>query len=181
MLKLSLMKYFLTLTLFLSSLPSFAQISKADSLLLPAIVQQGATMAGYFVKEDYTNFAKYTYPALSKMIGGEAQMADMLTKTMEKMKKEGIIFLSCSIDTPSIVIHTPKLIQCLLNENLVMKTTDGKLAAKSSLIGISKDAGKNWYFIDTHGADIKTLQKTIPELSDKLVVPARSKPILLEE
>jgi hypothetical protein len=51
---------------------------------------------------------------------------------------------------------------------------EGKaIVSEYSLIAISNDAGKHWYFIDTSGKDLATLRQSLPNLSTELVVPER--------
>jgi hypothetical protein len=58
-----------------------------------------------------------------------------------------------------------------------MKVPGGRVTSNASLIGISSDNGNNWTFIDTHGADLKTIQKSIPGLSNELLLPEKEKPV----
>lgn len=47
----------------------------------------------------------------------------------------------------------------------------GQPVTESTLIAISTDNGKNWYFVDTPGKDIQTMKKALPNLSGELVIP----------
>lgn len=57
----------------------------------------------------------------------------------------------------------------------------GRLISKSILIGISKNNGEDWTFIETSGKNLKTLQSTFKDLSDNLVIPEETKPIFYKE
>ena len=47
-------------------------------------------------------------------------------------------------------------LQCTLPQTIVMKVPNGKLVTKSTLIDVSKDMGRKWFFIDCLGRNIKT-------------------------
>jgi hypothetical protein len=57
-----------------------------------------------------------------------------------------------------------------------MKTSFGNLALETTLIAISSDGGKNWYFIDTSVYNVNDLKKAMPDLSPDLVIPPAKPP-----
>lgn len=175
------MKYLLTLLFATFIHFSFAQIEPADSIFIPNIKSQGDTMAKLLITKHYKAFARYAYPSIIKKAGGEENMVQLIKQTFDKLEEQGILILNCTISIPTNIVHSKRTIQCVLTEIIEMKVPNGHLTANSNLIGISIDNGGNWTFIDTHGKDLKTLQLSLPELSDSLVMPIQPTPVFLHD
>jgi hypothetical protein len=146
-----------------------------------AIKEQAELMGKLLLSKDFKSFAKYTYPKILDMLGGEEKMIATLENGSKEMEAQGMGILSVTVGEPSAIITAGKELQCTLPETLEMKVPNGKLKTKSTLIGISNDNGKNWYFIDTSGKDIKTLQQALPNLSGELVIPVQGQPTFTNE
>jgi len=57
-----------------------------------------------------------------------------------------------------------------------LKTALAQITAETTLIVISNDKGKTWWFIDTNVYNIDSLKNILPDLSAELVIPERKKP-----
>ena len=66
--------------------------------------------------------------------------------------------------------------QAVLPVSTTLKTALAEITAETTLIVISNDKGKNWWFIDTNVYDIDSLKNILPDLSTELIIPARKKP-----
>ena len=140
-----------------------------------------ASSSKLLLKRDFEAFAKFTYPKLIEMIGGEKKMVDILKNGEKEMDKGGIKFLNVTIGEPSSIITKGNELQCTIPQTIEMKVPNGKLITKSTLIGISTDGGKHWYFVDTSGKSIQALQKMLPNLSSDLIIPAQGEPVLYKD
>ncbi|MEP7165857.1 MAG: hypothetical protein ABI741_14240 [Ferruginibacter sp.] len=175
------MKYLLTIFFSLLTFFSTAQIDQADSISLGIVEKQGTEMAKLLLAKDYKAFAKYTYQPIIEMTGGEEKMIELIKQSFDQMETGGYSFINFTIEKPLTIVHFNNTLQCALIENIEMKVPKGRLTSKSTLIGISSDKGQNWTFIDTHGADLKTLQKTLSGLSNDLVIPEKQQPVFFKE
>lgn len=175
------MKKLLTLILLLPFLFSKAQVVPADSTLIPIVEKQGTAMAKLLLAKDYSAFVKYTYPPILKMAGGEAKMTALIKQSFKQIEDQGYKILKVSIENPTGIIHFGKKLQCSVTQLLEMKVPNGRIVSKSTLIGNSDNNGKNWTFLDTHGATLQELQKTIPGLSNDLIIPEKTEPVLYKE
>jgi len=159
-----------------------AQTGNTDSTAMnTTLKQQADTMAQLLLKKDYNNFIKYTYPAIITMAGGKEKLLAGLTTAMKNMEAQGFTFSKIELGEPSKMIRTDKELQCTVPQILELKTTDGRLVTKSTLIAVSKDNGRKWYFIDTQGKDISTLKKQLSNLSSALVIPAKEQPLFYKD
>jgi hypothetical protein len=92
------------------------------------------------------------------------------------MEHRGISIFDINDDEPSWVIDTAGELQCTILITTEMKVQDGFVKIEATFVGVSKDKGKNWVFIDT-SIDYSTIRKEFPTLSSKLVIHAPSKPV----
>lgn len=135
-------------------------------------------MGQLLLKKDFDAFSAYTYPKILEMMGGRQKMVQTLKKGADDMAAEGAGFTNFTFGKPSPIIHTGDELQCTLPQTIEMKVSKGRLVTESTLIAISSDNGKTWYFMDTSGKNIDELRKILPNLSPQLVIPKRGQPIL---
>jgi hypothetical protein len=154
---------------------------KPDSAFFPIVETQGNAMAKLLLTKNYKAFVKYTYPPVVKMSGGEVKLVALITKSFKDLNDQGYTITSIAVNKPTAIIHFGKKLQCTVTQVLEMKTPKGRLVSVSYLIGNSDNNGNAWTFIDTHGADLKTLKTSIPGLSDKLIIPPSQPPVNYDE
>jgi hypothetical protein len=70
-------------------------------------------------------------------------------------------------------------LQAVLPEITTIKTPLGELTVETSMIVISPDSGKNWWFIDTNVYKVDKLKNVLPDLSPRLVIPPQKEPKLV--
>lgn len=136
-----------------------------------AIKEQAEIMGQSLLKKDFNSFCKYTYPKIIEMVGGKQKMVELMERGAKEMLSEGTDFQNVTFGKPSKIITMDNELQCTLPQTIEMKVPNGKLVTNSTLIAISNDNGKNWYFVDASGKDIKTMKNTLPNLSGELVIP----------
>ncbi len=141
------------------------------------IKKQAEIMAKLLLEKDFSSFTKFTYPKIVEMLGGKQKMIDILKRNSKEMLSKGIDFKNVTIDEPSRIFNKGKELQCTIPQTIEMKVPNGRLITKSTLIAISTDNGKNWYFVDTSGKNIQTMKKTLPNLSEELEIPEKKQPI----
>ncbi len=145
------------------------------------IKEQAELMGQLLIKKDFMSFSKYTYPKIVEMMGGRHKMVEVMEKESKEMLSEGTDFLNVTFGEPSKIITIGTELQCSVPQTIEMKVPNGRLIIKSTLISISIDNGKNWYFIDTSGGDIQTMKKALPNLSEELIIPEKTQPIFYQE
>lgn len=170
----------LYLLLFALSYSANAQSVNGD--IDTVILQEADKMGMAFINKDYAAFAKYTHPSIIIMMGGEEKMLSEITRSFTAFEQEGVIFKNVSFGSPSKIIVTEKNeFQCTIPQMIEMKVNGGTLTANTTLIAVSRDNGKNWYFADATGNDITTMRKLIPTLSPKLVIEKSPEPSFQED
>ena len=152
------------LLLLTSSIVGFSQTKNEN------LNTQLGKMKKFFLAGDYENYANYTYPKLVEMIGGKANIVNATRQSMESMKDDGFSITSLTFEGASDFLTKGNELQCSFTQVIVMKTPQGTVEAKYTLIGISNDNGQNWTFLDTSGKTKETMLKYFPNLHNNIVI-----------
>lgn len=144
------------------------------------IKEQAGKMGQSLLKKDYRGFAVYTYPKVLAMMGGEDKMIEFLEKSAKEMATEKMSISKVSFGEPSKIITNRKELQGTIPQTIELKTPDGRLVSTSTLIFLSTDYGKKWYFLDTSDKDIQAMRKIFSNLSEHLVIPKKEDPVLYD-
>jgi hypothetical protein len=72
---------------------------------------------------------------------------------------------------PEKFIISESNIQCVFSQIQLMKLNFKKVEISSTIIAISYDIGKTWYFINTGGMSRELLKQILPEINDGLIIP----------
>ena len=157
---------------------SNSQIVLTDSVNQETVIAQGNIMAKLLVNKDYKAFVKWLNPAIISMTGSEEKLIELTKQSITKMADDSLFITNLYISSPSSIIHFNEQLQCTVIQTIEMKFPKGRVVSSSPLIAISINQGKNWTFIDPHGEDLKTLQKTVLNLSNDLIIPEQQKPVI---
>jgi uncharacterized membrane protein (Fun14 family) len=160
------------------SLTTFAQSGsyKLNPVQLATLKKQAETTANAIVTQNYKVLAKYTYPAIIQMAGGEAKMNATMKKGMEQMKAQGFSFKSIAIGDIKQAKKSGVELFAIVPDVLTMNGNGGTIIGHSALIAISDDNGKNWTFVDTAPLQKETITKIIPNYPKGLPIPVKSQP-----
>jgi hypothetical protein len=161
--------FFVCACIFLS-FPSYSQN------LATTIKVQAMDMASALMKNDFATFVKYMHPNIITYAGGKEKMKEKMDSVYNAMKIFGVSFKRYWIGTPGEIINYKDQLQAVLPEGTVIKTPLGELTAETSVIVISPDKGKNWWFIDTNVYKIDKLKNILPDISPDLVIPPPKQP-----
>ena len=137
---------------------------------------QAMDMAGALVKNDFNSFSRYMHPKVIEIAGGKQKLKNNMDSADAMMKQFGMEFKKIVIGHPGEIITYKEQLQCVVPQSTNMKIPLGELYVETSLIAISMDKGKNWYFIDTNVYKADKLKTALPDLSPKLVIPPQKEP-----
>jgi len=174
------MKYIGTLILFLFFLSACNGQTKSSDFS-KTIKEQANIMGQFLLKKDFNSFTKFTHPKIMEMMGGKQKMIEVMERGSKEMKAEGTDFLNVTFGKPSQIITEKNELQCTLPQTIEMKVPNGKLVYNSTLIAISIDKGRNWYFLDTSGKDIQSMKNLIQNLSKELLIPKQQQPTFYKD
>ena len=140
------------------------------------IKTQAMEMAKALLKKDYTSFSKYMHPGVAAYAGGRNKLIQQMDSVNAIASKFGAEIKRVLIGNPGEVVKYNNELQALLPQTTEMKTGFGSLALETTLVAISQDGGKNWFFVDTSVFNVRDLKKSLPNLSPELVIPPAKSP-----
>lgn len=132
----------------------------------------------YSLEKKYKEVLGFTHPEVIKMFGGQEKMIQMTTAQLKKMENDGFSILDITYKEPSNFFKVGKETQVTIRQEILMKSPKGKILGGYTIIGISKDDGKNWKFIDTSGKSKEMMLKYFPNLSPEIVIKPKTKKII---
>ena len=147
--------------------------------LATTIKVQAMDMATALMKNDFNSFIKYIHPNIIDFAGGKEKMKNAMDSAHEAMNVFGVSFKRYWIGSPGEIINYKDQLQAVLPEGTILKTPLGEVTAETSVIAISPDKGKNWWFIDTNVYKLDKVKSVLPDLSPQLVIPPPKKPKLV--
>jgi hypothetical protein len=168
---------FLTITtcFFILTIPLQAQATAT------AIKTQALQMARAVSKKDAAAVQKFIYPGLLTTAKDKVNMMammDTVSKRMEQFKPE---VKRITIGNPGKIVTHKKVMQALVPQEMEIQTTLFTVVLNTTLVALSTDKGKQWYFADgllyqSKDADI---MKSLPVLSPELTIPPAQQPKLI--
>jgi hypothetical protein len=130
-----------------------------------------------FRRRDFARMVDLTYPKVIEAAGGRDKMVAALTKGVKEMEAEGVVVLSSTAGSPTQIVQAGGSVYAVVPTTLKVKAQDGVFQTEGSMIGISKDSGATWTFIDAGGKDRSQLKSLLPEVAGKLNLPPEKQPV----
>jgi hypothetical protein len=146
---------------------------------IAVVKRQANTIATALLNSDFKTVIANTYPKAVAFAGGKDKMLQMMSTGINQMKAQGFAFEKISIGLPGKFYKAGTEIHCLVPETLIMKTSKGRMAAKSNLLAISNDGGKNWSFLDLNQGTINSIKQLFPNFNNNLIIPKPEQPVML--
>jgi len=147
--------------------------------LSTAIKVPAMHMGSALMKNDFTTFIKYMHPNIIAYAGGKEKMKAKMDSAYAAAKLFGVSFKRYSIGSPGEIVKYKDQLQAVLPEITTIKTPLGDLTADTSMIVISHDDRKNWWFIVTNVYRVDKLKSILPDISPDLVIPPQKQPKLV--
>lgn len=158
-------RIFLVCLVFICAIASFAQNQNT------IIKTQAMDMANALIKKDFPAFIKYMHPNIIKFAGGKDKAMQRMDTVNTMAMQLGATIKRIVIGNPGTIINYKNQLQVTLPQTSELTSGFGNVALETTLIAISTDGGKNWYFIDTSIYNLKDVKKAMPDLSPDLVIP----------
>jgi hypothetical protein len=158
--KLLLLVLFIALLTFRTSAQSHTEIIKRAAQL----------MANAIVNEDYSTAVGFYYPKLVEAQGGKDSVIDETETYLKGKNSDGKEFKikNVTIGEPGEEIKIDSILYSVIPEKLVLRINGANYEKGGSLIGISADNGKHWWFEDSAG--LEELEEFLPNIA-KLNIP----------
>ncbi|MCB9045065.1 MAG: hypothetical protein H6550_02880 [Chitinophagales bacterium] len=129
------------------------------------------------VNKRYDDYAAFIHPrVLENVKGGRAGMTIQVAEQIKELEESGNLLTAVWPNMPENMLDTNGEWQCVLPQYMEYRLPEGKIKATTSLIGLSPDKGKTWYFLDVAERNLAQMRQLFPNLSSKLVIPAAVSP-----
>lgn len=128
-------------------------------------------MAKALIEYDFKTLAEYTHPMLLEEAGGKEKYIQNMTDALTAQKQMGNKFEQLLVTDPSEVFTCNGELQCVLKHDITMSVSEQQtISLASNLLGVSKDNGNSWVFLNIGNGTLEQLRKTYPDLCDGVPV-----------
>jgi hypothetical protein len=147
---------------------------------LPTVIKtQAIDMGRALINNDLPAFQQYLHPEVIKQAGGAEKIKKMSDSAIAIFKQFGGSIKRISYGNPAAIINFKKDMQTTLPQTTYITTSFADIELESTLIAISQDKGKRWYFIDSQLYTTESMKQKMPSLSPVLVIPPPAKPRMI--
>lgn len=148
-----------------------AQIDDVEAAKKSAFMA-AKTMDEALINKHYDDYVVYNHPkVLEQVKGGRVGMAIQIAQQIKDIEESGNVITAVWPKMPETMIDTAGEWQTSLQQFMEYRLPEGKIKSETTIIGISPDKGKTWYFLDVAGRQLKDLKELFPQLSSQLVIP----------
>jgi hypothetical protein len=137
---------------------------------------QAMEMGKALAAGDVETFSRFMHPSVIKMAGGKEKVREMADTMNKVFKQFGGSVTRILIGNPAKVISYQNTLQTTLPQTTSIETSFADIEVESTLVAISNNKGKDWYFIDTSIYQESKIRKELPDISPDLVIPPPAKP-----
>jgi hypothetical protein len=138
--------------------------------------KQARKLADAMQNKNYAVSAKYTHPYIVKMLGGREKYIEILKTGHQEMNKIGYRYESIELGEPSDIVKAGSELHCIIPEIITMRFSEGIVVSKSALLGVSKNKGKSWTFIETAMLPEEKIKNILPNFNPSLKIPNLDEP-----
>jgi len=134
------------------------------------------------VKGDYAKVIDHTWDGTIAHMGGREKAIKNMEAGMKKVADKGWRIKSYKVRSVGAFHKEGDLTFCVVPTTLEVATAGSRIISKNYLLGISKDDGATWKFVDSAGIQDEASRKAVlPPLPSSLVLPKREKPEVIKE
>lgn len=144
--------------------------------LSTVIKSQAMEMGKALVAGDLQTFSRFMLPEMIEAGKETGKTQITMDSAFAIFKSFGGNVERISYGNPGKVVTYKNELQATLPQTTEITSPFADIVMSSTLVAISRDNGKNWYFIDTSIGKIQQLKDKLPNLSPDLVIPEPEKP-----
>jgi hypothetical protein len=142
---------------------------------------QAMDMARAVLAKDVDKLVQYIPPKLVEQAGGKEKMMQARDTVNKYMQQFGPTIKRITIGNPGKIIAYKNLLQAMLPQTTELKFMASTIIMETTLIALSEDKGKHWYFIDTSIYRSDKLKTALPNLSPELDIPPMKPPKVIPD
>lgn len=139
--------------------------------LSSVVKTQALDMGKALVNSDSKTFSKYMLPEMLEAGGGKEKVGVTMDSMFTVFKSFGGSVKKITYGNPGKIIKFNKELQTTLPQETEVTSPIADVVLTSTLVAISRDNGKNWYFYDTAMGKSDQLKNKLPTLSPDIIIP----------
>jgi hypothetical protein len=140
------------------------------------IKSQAIEMGKALTAGDTKTFSRFMLPELMAAGGGGERMMRMMDTALLLFKQFGGKVSRITYGHPAKVVKYKKELQTYLPQTTELTSDIADVSFTSTMVAISRDNGKNWYFYDASIAQQPDIKDKLPVLSPEIKLPPPAKP-----
>lgn len=148
--------------------------------LSTVIKTQAIAMGRAIADHDKQAMLSFMLPELKDMAGDQARTGQIMDSAIAMFEAMGGRITRISYGEPSAVVKGKLQWQATLPQTMNLSTSFADIEFTSTLLAISKDKGKHWFFTEPHVYREATKKnKDLPEIPSELAIPPPQKPLII--
>jgi hypothetical protein len=151
------------------------QCTNAQSMS-SVIKSQALEMGKALAAGDAKTFSRYMLPELLEPSNGIGKANITMDSAFAMFKAFGGNVERITYGNPGRIVKYNKELQSTLPQVTSITSPFADIEVSSTLVAISRDDGRNWYFVDTSINKVEQLKAKLPNLSPDLVIPEPAPP-----
>lgn len=168
------MKYAIIFIL-LSSTFHLSKAQPIETVIKSQAIQMGKAM----VAGDTKTFSKFMLPELMAAGGGGEKAMKQMDSAINLFKQFGGQVSRITYGQPAKIVKYKKELQTYLPQTTELTSDIADVTFTSSIVAISRDNGKNWYFYDANMMKSQNIKDKLPTLSPDINIPPGEKPKII--
>ena len=142
------------------------------------IKQRAMKMATALSSLKLDEYVTYLHPSIINAQGGKEKIKQTQDSIYKYQKMFGVKISKILIGDVSKIEKFNKQQQASFPMTTSIATPMGEMSTKTTIIALSDDNGKNWFFIDGMFYNSKVAMNKLPKLSPKIIIAPMEKPTL---
>jgi hypothetical protein len=142
---------------------------------------QAMDMARAVLAKDVDKLIQYMPPKLVEQAGGKQKMMQARDTANKYMGQFGASIKKVTIGNPGKIVSYKNELQTTVPQTTEVKFMASTIVMESTLIALSNDKGKHWYFVDTSIYHADKVKSSLPDLSPELVIPPMKAPKIIPD
>lgn len=152
--------------------------AKTETEKYPNLKVQARTLGEATIQGDFAKVVEFTHPRLIETFGSKEKLLASIKSEFEQVKKEGFAFEAYKLGEAKEFKNVEKDLFAIMPMTVTIKMPDGKKALQeSALIGISRDNGANWKFINS--VNQETFKLLFPKAAEQITLPVEKTPTII--
>ena len=140
------------------------------------VKSQALVMGKAMVAGDTKTFTQYMLPEVLAAGGGAEKVRSMMDSMFTVFKTFGGQVSRITYGNPGKIIKYKKELQTTLPQTTEITSPFADVSMTTTLVAISRDGGKNWYFFDTQMGKANNMKDKLPPLSPEIIIPPMEQP-----